>query len=166
MTSVAFALLSAMAYGDSPSHSDKTHDACGLMDEWADHHQASLRLSGVLRQGAEDVWLFDPRCDSLHYHVAVELSSRVKGAGRLNRILRKDKAADVIVEGIFYGPVPYDSIDPALPALLREQFEKGHKRYGKGYDSMIAVTRVIRANKVTRGATHGLLRCGWKWWAL
>jgi hypothetical protein len=55
----------------------------------------------------------------------------------------------VIFEGIFYGPEPFDYIDPKLPTSIREGLEKSHKRYGHmdSFDTMIKVTRVIEAAK-------------------
>jgi hypothetical protein len=123
---------------------------CDLVDNWKKYHGHKVRVRAIYEVGA-GTWLYDPTCRNGEALTDVSFRGHTKGATkRLDRIAAKDRRAWVILEGVFYGPAPFDNIDPKLPAKLREWLEKSHKRYGHldSFDTMISVSRVVETTKV------------------
>jgi hypothetical protein len=108
-------------------------------------------VRAIYEVGAEQTWLYDPACRNGEALIDVSFGQHAKGAAkRLDGISAKHPRAWVILEGVFYGPEPFDKIDPKLPASIKERLEKSHKRYGHmdSFDAMIEVTRVVEVIKM------------------
>jgi hypothetical protein len=70
--------------------------------------------------------------------------------GKLNKLLKRDGRAYVVLEGTFYGPEPME-IDPKLPEWFKEKAKGGAvRRYGHldMFETMIEVTAVRRVEAV------------------
>lgn len=142
------------AYGaTSRKHSSRVLKLCDLVENWQKYHGHKVRVRAIYEVGA-GTWLYDPACRNGEALTYVSIQRQAKGATkRLEQIAAKDRRVWVILEGIFYGPEPFNNIDPRLPAKLREGLEKSHKRYGHldSFDTMITVTRVVDAAEVSAG---------------
>jgi hypothetical protein len=124
---------------------------CDLVENWKNYHSRKVRVRAIYRLGA-GAWLYDPTCRNGEALTDVSFQEHPKGATkRLEQIAAKDRRVWVILEGTFYGPEPFNNIDPKLPAKLREALEKSHKRYGHmdSFETMISVTRVVEAAEVS-----------------
>jgi hypothetical protein len=152
---LALSLSSIGEYrGPAAKQNSRVLNLCELVDNWKTYNRQKVRVRAIYEVGAEQTWLYDPACRNGEAVTDVSFQQQVKGAvKRLDHIAAKDRRAWVILEGVFYGPEPFDNIDPKLPASIRERLEKSHKRYGHmdSFDSMIEVTRVVEAAKVTDG---------------
>jgi hypothetical protein len=127
---------------------------CQLVDNWKHYNRQKVRVHGTYVVGREQAWIEDPSCEGEEYLTAVSFASGSQAnTKRLDQILKKDRRARVVFEGIFYGPEPFDSIDPRLPTPLRDALKKSHKMYGhmNSFDSMIEVTKVVKASEVEAG---------------
>jgi len=124
---------------------------CELVDNWEDFNRQKVLVRAILVSGAEQTWLYDPACREGAGLTDVSFQQKTKGAmRRLDQLIARDRRAWVTFEGVFYGPEPYQNIDPKLPAPIRERFEKSHKRYGhmNTFDTMIKVSKVVDATAV------------------
>ena len=150
MTVVLF-LSSIAAYGAiAKKKNPRVINLCALVDNWKKYHRHKVRVRAIYEVGA-GTWLYDPTCRNGEALTHVSFRGHAKGTTkRLDRIAAKDRRAWVILEGVFYGPEPFDNIDPKLPPKLREWLEKSHKRYGHmdSFDTMLSVTRVVETTKV------------------
>ncbi len=96
---------------------------CDLVDNWKKYHGRKVRVRAIYKLGA-GASLYDPTCRSGEPLTYISLPSHTKGATkRLDRIAAEDRRAWVILDGVFYGPMPFDNIDPRLPAKVREWLE-------------------------------------------
>ena len=145
-------LSTIAAYGaTSRKHSSRVLRLCDLVENWQQYHGHKVRVRAIYEVGA-GTWLYDPTCRNGEALTYVSIRRRAKGATkRLEQIAAKDRRVWVILEGIFYGPEPFNNIDPKLPAKLKEGLKKSHKRYGHldSFDTMITVTTVVNAAEVS-----------------
>ena len=145
-------LSTIAAYGaTSRKHSSRVLKLCDLVENWQQYHGHKVRVRAIYEVGA-GTWLYDPTCRNGEALTYVSIRRRAKGATkRLEQIAAKDRREWVILEGIFYGPEPFNNIDPKLPAKLKEGLKKSHKRYGHldSFDTMITVTTVVNAAEVS-----------------
>jgi len=135
----------------SKKHPSRVLKLCDLVENWKKYHGHKVRVRAIYEVGA-GTWLYDPECRNGEALTYVSILTGAKGATkRLEQIATKDRRVWVILEGKFYGPKPFNNIDPKLPAKLREGLEKSHKRYGHldSFDTMITVTRVVAAAEVS-----------------
>ena|SRR6266404_2390695 len=152
LLTVGLVLSSVIAYGAvAPKKTSKVLNLCDLVENWKKYHGHKVRVRAIYEVGA-GTWLYDPTCRNGEALTYVSLQTQAKGATkRLEHIAAKDRRVWVVLEGIFYGPEPFNNIDPKLPAKLREGLENSHKRYGHldSFDTMITVTRVVDASEVS-----------------
>ncbi len=137
--------------GYRPKQGLRVLNICELVGNWKNYNRQKVRVHGIYEVGAEQAWLYDPACKNGEALADVSFQEHVMGATKkLDEIVAKDRRAWVTLEGVFYGPEPFDKIDPKLPASIREKLEKSHKRYGHmgSFDTMINVTRVVETSKV------------------
>jgi hypothetical protein len=124
---------------------------CEAVDNRKALHRQKILVRAVLASGPEMSWLYDPECQGGKDLVDVEFSKPVNGQfEKLNRILSNRKHALVVVEGLFYGPEPYDNIDPNIPQGVQERLKKASRRYGHldAFENMIEVSKVIDVTKM------------------
>ena|SRR5712692_6145648 len=151
---VVLFLTSTVAFrvdGSRPKQDLRVLNICELVGNWKNYNRHKVRVLGIYEVGAEQAWLYYPACKNGEALTDVSFEEHVKGATKkLDQIVAKDRRAWVILEGVFYGPEPFDKIDPNLPASIREKLKKSHKRYGHmgSFDTMINVTRVVETSKV------------------
>jgi len=146
-------LWAAAAYeGCSVKQPAKVLTLCELVGNWRDYHGKPIRVRAMLRVGPEQRWLYDPTCPKNQGSTSVELGKNTKGpVKKMFQLIGKEGRAQVVLEGVFYGPEPYgDRVDPKLPAPIRERLEKAPRSYGHmGFaDYEIQVTRVVEVAKV------------------
>ena len=132
-----------------PKQPSRVVRLCELVNNWKTYNRKKVRVRAIYEVGAEQTWLYDPACRNGEALTDVNFHQHVKLL-RLNQIVAKDRRAWVTLEGVFFGPEPFDRIDPKLPASIRERLEKSHKTYGHmgSFDTMIDVTRVIETVEV------------------
>jgi hypothetical protein len=124
---------------------------CELVGNWKKYNRHKVRVRAFYRVREAGTGLYDPACKEGELLTDVDFQNHTRGRiKRLNNILAKNKHAEVILEGIFHGPEPFDHIDPRLPVTIREAMRKSHQRYGHlgGFDTQIEVSRVIKAVEV------------------
>jgi hypothetical protein len=122
---------------------------CELAREWPKYHGHTVRVSGILSPGLEQQELLDPSCPTGVLSCAViwpttgepKVSGRIK---ELRRALAARKPAWVMVEGVFFGPVPLD-VDPRSPDWLQKAVSRAPRTYGhlNSFSAAIKVLRVI-----------------------
>lgn len=142
--------------GTAAKQNTRVLSLCELVGNWKNYNRHKVRVRAIYEVGAEQTWLYDPACKNGEALTDVSFRQRVNGAAkRLDQIVAKDRRAWVILEGVFYGPEPFENIDPKLPTLIKERLEKSHKRYGHmgSFDTMIEVTRVVKAGQATDDAS-------------
>jgi hypothetical protein len=152
LITVGLVLSSLAAYGAvTKKEPSGVLNLCDLVENWKKYYGHKVRVRAIYEVGA-GTWLYDPTCRNGEALTFVSIQTRAKGATkRLDQIAAKDRRVWVILEGVFYGPEPFNNIDAKLPAKLREGLEKSHKRYGHldSFDTMITVTRVVAAAEVS-----------------
>jgi hypothetical protein len=152
LITVALSFSTLGGYGAvAPKQDSRVLNLCQLVENWKTYNRQKVRVRAIYEVGAEQTWLYDPLCRNGEALTDVTFRQNVKGAAkRLDHIAAKDRRAWVILEGIFYGPEPFDKIDPKLPTSIKEKLDKSHKRYGHmdSFDTMINVTRVVETSKV------------------
>jgi hypothetical protein len=124
---------------------------CELMGNWKKYNRRKVRVHAFYRVREGGTGLYDPACKEGELLADVIFQDHTRGSmKRLNKILTNGRRAEVILEGIFHGPEPFDHIDPRLPATVREAMRGSHQRYGHlgGFDMQIVVSRVIKAVEV------------------
>lgn len=144
-----FILSSSLAEASAQTKARPVLSLCEGVTHWQKYHGRKVRLRAVYEEGA-GAWLYDPACQDGRALTYVKFSARATGAVRkLETIAERDKRAMVIIEGIFYGPAPFEKIDPKLPEKIRKGLEQSHQRYGHldSFDTMINVTRVIKVDR-------------------
>jgi hypothetical protein len=124
-------------------------DLCTLVANWQKFSGKLIRVKALFQEGAEQSALSDPACRNGERLVFVSPRAHVDGKkGRLRRILRKDRHAEVVLEGVFRGP-ELAPIDPKLPESMKEKLKGSKLRYGHlgSFDMMIEVTKIVEAEK-------------------
>jgi hypothetical protein len=124
---------------------------CEMVGNWKKYNRRKVRVRAIYVEGAEQASLHDPDCQKGEGLTYVLFADNAKGPlKKIDRLVAKDRRASVILEGIFYGPEPFDYIDPKLPPAMREALKKSHRRYGHmdAFDTMIEVTKVIEVAEV------------------
>jgi hypothetical protein len=74
-----------------------------------------------------------------------------KRSRKLDRSIKKDRRAWVVVEGTFYGP-ELAEIDPKLPQWMQDRLKGTMTRYGhlNSCSTMIEVSRIVSVEVVSR----------------
>jgi len=141
--------------GAAAKNSTRVLSLCELVDNWKDYNQQEVRVRAIYVVGAEQTVLYDPACRGGEDLTYVEFRPHAKGATKkLDQLVAKRrsgwKRAWVILDGVFYGPEPFENVDPKLPESVRVPLEKSHRRYGHmdSLDTMLQVTRVVGATAV------------------
>jgi hypothetical protein len=122
-------------------------DLCALVTNWQQFSGKTIRVRALFQEGAEQSALSDPACRNGEPLVFVSPRAHVQGKKRrLRQILRKDRQAEVVLEGVFRGP-ELAPIDPKLPESIKEKLKGTKQRYGhlSSFDMMIEVTKVVEA---------------------
>ena len=123
-------LLSSLGIHGRAAAKPRVLNLCELIGNWKSYNRQKVRVRAIYEVGAEQTWLYDPACRNGEALIDVSFGQHAKGAAkRLDGISAKHPRAWVILEGVFYGPEPFDKIDPKLPASIKERLEKSHKRY-------------------------------------
>ena len=143
---VFVALLFAASAALAGSHAKEPQplDLCTLIANWQQFSGKTLRVTALFREGAEQSVLSDPACGKRDL-VAVSPRAHVAGkVGRLRRILRRNRQAEVVLEGVFRGP-ELAPIDPKLPEFIKEKLKGSRLRYGHlgSFDMELELTKVI-----------------------
>ncbi len=127
---------------------------CDLIDSWKDYHLRRVRVKAIFFVGPEQLSLYDPGCHAGKERVWADVETSLQSADlrKLNRIVKHDHRAWIVLEGVFHGPEPMDA-DPRLPSPYRENLQGLPRRYGHmgAYDTMIEATRIIEVRRVERG---------------
>jgi hypothetical protein len=111
----------------------------------AGDHQI-LTVSAIYMSGAEDSFLYDPKCHAGEPSTWVELTPNLKNEHDLERILKKsNNRAYVQFEGDFFGPKSINP-DTSIPDVLR----KSGRHYGHlgGYKTMLLVHAIKQVKPV------------------
>ena len=143
LTSIIVALFLASTApvrvdGSRPKQDLRVLNICELVNNWKNYNRHKVRMRGIYEVGAEQAWLYDPACKNGEALTDVSFEEHVKGATKkLDQIVANDRRAWVTLEGVFYGPEPFDQIDPKLPVSIREKLQKSHK----GTDTWVHSTR-------------------------
>jgi hypothetical protein len=128
---------------------------CELAENWERYHRQRVRVRAILGAGREQAWLYDPVCRSGEALTDVSLHQDLKEDKKvIDEILARGNNASVILEGFFYGPEPFDDIDPRLPESVKQALKRSHRRYGHmdSFDTKLEVIKIISATDVI-GAT-------------
>jgi hypothetical protein len=149
---VALFLCTVIAHGgEHKGKSVRAHSLCDLMSNWKKYNRHTVRIRAIYKDTGAQAWLYDPACSNGEGLADVNFQRQTKSTmKKLDQIIAKDGQAWVVLEGVFYGPEPFDYIDPKLPAQIREALEKSHKRYGHlgAYDIKINVLKIINISEV------------------
>jgi hypothetical protein len=152
LITIALSLSSVGADGGvTPKHHSRVRNLCEVVNNWKEYNQRKVRVRAILGSGPEQTWLYDPACKNGEALTYVGFRQHVKGTiKRLDRILAKGMQAEVILEGVFYGPELYKNVDPKLPASIRERLGKSPRRYGHmdSFGTMLNVTKIISAAEI------------------
>jgi hypothetical protein len=109
----------------SPQTGPKVEALCSMQQTVRQGDHMSVRVSGVFT-GLELGTLQDPNCPNEYTWVELDLTSE-KNKEKLRTVLEGSDRADVVFEGVFYGPpVP----DPKLPEGLRKAYHPGWGHLG------------------------------------
>jgi hypothetical protein len=131
---------------------------CVLLDSWKNYHGHEVTFHADYSEEKVQEKLQDRNCPELL--VAVEwpprIPSEMKTAlSKLDSLVARDshKKAQVVIRGVFYGPVPYRERDiPSnLSPKMKEQMRKGHQGYGymSAYNYLLKVTEIAEAEPVS-----------------
>jgi hypothetical protein len=141
-------VVAASTLPGSPSSKEPQQlNLCTLVTDWQQFSGKTIRVKALFQEGAEQSSLSDPTCRNGEHLVFVSPTAHVEGKkGRLRRILRKDRQAEVVLEGVFRGP-ELAPIDPKLPESMKEKLKGSRLRYGHlgSFDMMIEVTKIVEA---------------------
>ena len=145
-------LFLALCYAGNPglSAASDALNQCDVVRAAANYSRQTLRIRGILVSGAEQVVLYDPNCVRDLGDTYVSVLPRLKKSKKLDRLIKKDRRAWVIVEGTFYGP-ELAEIDPKLPQWMQDRLKGTMKRYGhlNSCSTMIEVSRIVSVEAVS-----------------
>jgi hypothetical protein len=131
-------------FADSDSQS-----LCTIVQSASEYNRKMVRLRGIFAIGGEEAVLYDPACWKVMNDAGVAVTSKYKNNRTLDRLLKHDRRAWVIVEGIFYGPEPVQ-VDPKLPQAIKDSLKGTMTHYGHlgAFSNMIEVTKIIKVEAV------------------
>jgi hypothetical protein len=148
VVAILLAVSTASTEETPRSRSEPILSLCDLVANWKANHRQRVRVRAVMAVGPEASWLYDPECRDGEGLVDVDFDKKTKGVKKLDRLF-SDRRAWVVLEGVFYGPEPYQDIDPRMPQGIRKQLEKAQRRYGHMdmFENMIEVTKVVEVRE-------------------
>jgi len=124
-------------------------DLCELDMNIQSLREQRVRVSAFIREGMENTFLYDPKCQNGEPLVHFELKSKVDGKLKeLKKIIKKRGYAFVTVEGIIHGPEPVQIDDSEFADKVRAAFGSiPIRRYGhfNTYKMEIEIDNVIEA---------------------
>jgi hypothetical protein len=124
---------------ESVSKEEDVITLCELMKHWEVYDRHTIRVRAVFGSGAEQMWLSDPECGDGETVINFEIHSDAKKdvLKEVKELTNADHSDWLVFEGIFFGPEPFDEIDPKLPEPIRQRLAKD------SFDASLKVLNII-----------------------
>jgi len=144
---IVLIIVSLFTSGEAQKAGSKKDDVitlCELMEHWNVYNRHTVRVRAVLGSGAEQMWLSDSECGDGQTFIDFEIHPDAK-KDVAKKVKELTDSEWVIFEGTFFGPEPFDEIDPKLPESVRQRLANSHKRYGHmdSFDASLKVLKII-----------------------